>query len=128
MRLEMIKGLGIDLLDRRRIDKAIQKYNDRFASRILSKKEFLLYKESSNQVRYLSNCYCVKEAVSKALGTGIGKMLSFNDMSILRDEKGAPHVEFSQSAEKFLSNREIHSCLISLSDEEPYVTAVAILS
>jgi holo-[acyl-carrier protein] synthase len=124
----MIKGVGIDLLDYRRISRVYIRYGERFIDRILTTEEKEVFFNKKKQDRFLANNFCAKEAVAKALGSGIGKEFSFKDVSILRDEAGAPYAKFSDKTRQVLDARGVRQCLVSISDEKNYITAVAILS
>ncbi|HGD3862799.1 TPA: holo-ACP synthase [Streptococcus agalactiae] len=87
----MIVGHGIDLQEIEAITKAYER-NQRFAELVLTEQELLLFKGISNpkrQMSFLTGRWAAKEAYSKALGTGIGKV-NFHDIEILSDDKGAP--------------------------------------
>ena len=88
----MIYGLGIDICDLKRVKKICQK-GDAFALKILTNAEFEIYDHlvPQRQIEFLAGRFSAKEAYSKALGTGIGKKVSFKDLEIIDDEKGAPH-------------------------------------
>lgn len=88
----MIIGIGLDVTELDRITKAYDK-RPTFASRVLTEKEIVLFDKmiGTRKMEFLAGRYAVKEAFSKAYGTGIGK-LSFQDMEILRDERGKPVV------------------------------------
>lgn len=92
----MIKGIGIDLIELKRINEIIMR-NDRFVQRILTEKEQLQlasYKNGARKVEFIAGRFAAKEAVGKALGTGIGKV-SFQDIEIFRTEQGAPKMSVS---------------------------------
>lgn len=89
----MIIGHGIDLQDVASIERAYEK-NNRFAKRLLTTKEIAIFetlKGRKRRMEYLSGRWAAKEAFAKATGTGIGK-LSFQDIEILSDDKGAPQL------------------------------------
>ena len=115
----MIVGHGIDLQEIASITKAYQK-DERFARRVLTEKEFAYFLEQKSikrQLEYLAGRWAAKEAFSKALGTGIGKV-SFQNIEVLTNEKGAPIITKSP----FLGNS-----FISLSHSGGYVQASVIL-
>lgn len=90
--MKLIIGIGLDLTEIHRIDKAV-KHRETFAERVLTPSELALFKEKQGhrQVEFLAGRYAAKEAFSKALGTGIGKV-GFLDIEILPDKKGRPIV------------------------------------
>lgn len=115
----MIKGIGTDIVDLSRIERVLEKFPN-FPDRILTTDEKKLYKQL-NQLSFLAGRFCAKEAVSKALGTGIGK-LSWKKIEILPDIHGKPVVTIYDADNIFLGGK-LH---LSISHEKNYVTSVAI--
>ncbi|VTS14600.1 4'-phosphopantetheinyl transferase [Streptococcus pseudoporcinus] len=91
----MIIGHGIDLQEISAIEQVYQR-NPRFAQKVLTPRELAIFEtyNSKRQISYLAGRWSAKEAFSKAMGSGIGK-LSFQDIEVASDEKGKPY--FSQS-------------------------------
>lgn len=89
---EMIHGIGIDMIELHRV-KAIQQKNPKFANKVLTVNEYKIFETLSEkrQVEFLAGRFSVKEAYSKALGTGIGSRVSFEDLEILNQPNGAPY-------------------------------------
>lgn len=88
----MIVGIGLDLTEIGRIEQACLK-RETFPERVLTPSEMELYDQmtGSRKVEFLAGRYAAKEAFSKALGTGIGKV-GFHDIEVLPDSKGRPIV------------------------------------
>ena len=121
------KGIGTDLLDQRRIARLIEKQGERFSQRILTSEELMLWAKKSYSVNFLAKRFAAKEAISKALGTGIAQGVSFQQMTIYPDALGKPVVELSDVAltrAKELGGQQV---LLSLSDEGEMVLAFAVL-
>ena len=116
--MKMIVGHGIDIEELASIQNAVEKRKG-FAQRVLTDKEMERFSslKGRRQVEYLAGRWSAKEAFSKAMGTGIGK-LGFQDLEVLNNEKGAPY--FSKSP--FLGN-----VWLSISHTEQLVTASVIL-
>lgn len=114
----MIIGHGIDLQEISTIEKAYKR-NERFAQKVLTSKELAIFNNltGKRQITYLAGRWSVKEAFSKAMGTGIGK-LSFQHIEVLSDKKGRPYI--SQSP--FTGNS-----FVSISHSGDYVQASVIL-
>lgn len=93
----MIFGVGTDIVDKKRIAESLEKFGEKFAIRVLTEKEFVVYlsKNEIGKVDYLSRRFAAKEAVSKSLGCGIGEELSFQDVEVLNDAKGKPNATAS---------------------------------
>ncbi|MEH6571335.1 MAG: holo-ACP synthase [Halioglobus sp.] len=120
-------ALGTDILKVERIDAVVGRLGDRFVKRILTERERLEYRESPLPNRLLAKRFAAKEAISKALGTGIGRGVSWQDIQIDHDAYGAPLVKLSGGAQKVASDRGASGVLLSLSDESDYVVAFAAL-
>ncbi|MFT7259515.1 MAG: holo-[acyl-carrier protein] synthase [Glaciecola sp.] len=122
------KGIGTDLLDQRRIAGVIENQGERFARRILTPQELLLWDEKAHSVNFLAKRYAAKEAISKALGTGIAKGISFQHINIYADDLGKPVVELSAEALSRAQSMGGKHVLLSLSDEGEMILAFAVLS
>ena len=116
--MKMIVGHGIDIEALASIQNAVEK-REGFAQRVLTDKEMERFSslKGRRQVEYLAGRWSAKEAFSKAMGTGIGK-LSFQDLEVLNNERGAPY--FSQAP---FSGK----IWLSISHTDQFVTASVIL-
>lgn len=87
----MIDGIGIDLLEIKRIEKILSRQK-KFPERILTKKEYKYFLKLSNhrKLEFLSGRFSAKESFSKAYGSGIGREVSFLDIEILPNAKNKP--------------------------------------
>ena len=123
----MIYGIGTDIVRIQRIDKNLQRYGDRFASRILSDNEFKGFQNSARKAHFLAKRFAAKEAAAKALGTGFRDGLSLSDISVTHDELGKPMLEFSPKGREQLKARSIGGTHLSISDEQDYAVAFVTL-
>ncbi len=123
-----IKGIGTDLLDQGRIAKVIERQGERFAQRILTPQEIIIWQQRECSVNYLAKRFAAKEAIAKALGTGIAKGIGFQQMNIASDEAGKPIVTLTGQALIRMQAQEAQQVLLSLSDEGEMILAFAILS
>ena len=123
----MIFGIGTDIVEVERI-KNLSSIN-KFAKKILSQKELNIFNSlnKDQKVYFLSKQFAAKEAISKALGTGIGREASLKNIEILRDEKGKPFFNAINELSEYLSNLGITKTHVSLSDEINYAIAMVIL-
>ena len=128
----MIIGLGNDLIDVRRIEDKIEKYGDRFLSRIFTESE----RERCEKHHVKAGCYAkrfaAKEACSKALGTGIAEGVNWHDMVVHNLASGQPTIELKGRAAEILENRVPEGyeaqINITLTDDYPSAQAVVIIS
>lgn len=93
----MITGIGLDLVELKRIEKAIQR-SEKFQKRILSPRELVIFTElsASRKVEFLAGRFAAKEAFAKAKGTGIREGCEFHQIEILNDALGKPELYFEQ--------------------------------
>lgn len=91
----MIVGIGLDLVDISRIKKACEK-RESFPSRVLTRNELQVYEQlkGTRREEFLAGRFSAKEAFSKALGTGIGKV-GFQDIEIMNNPSGKPEITHS---------------------------------
>lgn len=125
--MSQIKGIGTDMVSISRIERLWQTYGNKFAQRILSAKELALLEHKKEVVSFLAKRFAAKEAITKALGTGIGQV-SFHDISVLNYPSGAPYVDYSPKTQAWLSSQQISTTHISLSDETDYALAFCVVS
>ena len=116
--IKMIVGHGIDIEELASIQNAVEK-REGFAQRVLTDKEMERFAslKGRRQIEYLAGRWSAKEAFSKAMGTGIGK-LGFQDLEVLNNERGAPYFSKSPFSGKVW---------LSISHTDQFVTASVIL-
>ena len=122
----MIRGIGTDLLDKKRIENLFLLYGEKFINKILSereKEELQQKKNQDKQISYLSNNFACKEAFLKALGLGFSEGFSFKDIEVLRNRKGAPSLQLSKKACKKVETLGFKRFHITISDTEDYSLA-----
>lgn len=121
-------GIGTDILEIKRIDEVLSRLGDRFVRRILTEQEQAEYRDSGQPARLLAKRFAAKEAIAKALGTGIGRGVSWQDMQVEHNDSGAPLVRLSGGALEVVQRRGGSRVELSLADERDYVVAFAVLS
>lgn len=110
--------IGIDLVSIARIERFIEKFGARALDRFLSEDEQKIFVKSSS----IAGAWAAKEAVSKALGCGIGRDCGFHDIRIYKNGRGAPKVELSKEVmERF----GVQRCEISITHDGGFAVAVA---
>ena len=113
--------IGTDIIQISRITTIIEKHPKTFRAKYLNPSEI----EIAKKVETLAGFWAAKEAISKALGCGIGKELSFHDITISKNTKGAPTFLLSQKAQKI---HQIHSSSLSISHDGGFAIAVVALN
>ncbi|WP_415889039.1 holo-ACP synthase [Neptuniibacter sp. SY11_33] len=121
----MILGIGTDILEISRIDKSLSR-TPSLANRILSPVELLQFQSAKNKPLFLAKRFSAKEAVTKALGTGIGHGVSWQHIEICKNEYGRPEVSLSDGALKRAESIGIKSMHLSYSDEKDYIVAFVV--
>ena len=116
----MIKGIGIDLVDKSRIKNIHSKHGIRFENKILSLKELeeLSKRNDSNKISYLSNNFACKEACSKVLGKGFSNGVRFKDIEVLRNSNGGPFINLNGEASVIANDLKINAIHVSLTDSK----------
>lgn len=93
----MIYGIGVDLIEIERIRKVYNKQKMKFVERILSEDELMTFNQftlEKRKIEYLAGRFSTKEAFSKALGTGLGKTIAFNDINCYNNNLGKPCIDY----------------------------------
>lgn len=121
----MIIGIGTDLVEIARIAQ-IQRRHPAFAQRLLSPEEYAQWQAKGAPVAWLAKRWAGKEAVLKALGTGLRGGLSFQQMTLLNNALGAPVLTLTGACADLAAHRGIVHWHISLSDERAYALAFVI--
>ena len=122
-----MKGIGTDIVQISRIKKSYERQGQRFLDRILTNAEQDIFHQRGKSVNFLANRFAAKEAIAKALGTGIAAGISFVDIQILPDSAGAPVVSLFNGSLLRLHEVDAQIVKISISDEKEYAVAFAVL-
>ena len=112
--------IGTDITVVSRIEKSYKKFGKKFLDRFLNKDE----QELSSKIESIAGYWASKEAISKALGCGIGAELSFLDITIYKDKKNAPHFRLSPKAQEL---HKVKSSSLSIAHDGGFAIAVVII-
>ncbi|BDY03747.1 holo-ACP synthase [Ferrimonas sp. YFM] len=123
-----IKGLGTDIVEIERVEAQFQRLGEKFAKRILTPNELEELARSKAPARLLAKRFAVKEAAGKALGTGIGRGVSFQHIELGHNADGAPQLILTEGALARMQALGAEQAHISLADERRYAVATVILS
>ena len=121
-----IIGIGTDIVEIHRIEKNLS-HSPKLAARILTPEEMVIFNASSEPARYLAKRFAAKEAAVKALGTGIGRGIGWQHISIANNELGAPYLSFNGGFAARCEQLGVSSSHLSISDEQHYAVATVIL-
>lgn len=120
-------GIGIDIVEIKRIESVIVRSGDQFARRILSPKEWYKYKTYKKPVQFLAKRFAAKEAAAKAFGTGMRNGLTFSQFEVINDTLGNPVLHLFSKANDLASMFGVTAIHIALTDERHYACATVIL-
>jgi holo-[acyl-carrier protein] synthase len=128
----MILGVGADLIDIRRIQKAMERHGERFALRLFTEVERARAARKGNAAATFAKRFAAKEACSKALGTGLRRGVYWRDMGVVNAPSGRPTMALTGGAAARLAEMtpsgmqaKIH---LSLSDDFPWAQAFIVIS
>ena len=126
-----IFGLGTDIVNIKRLERILKKKRNTFKSRVFSKNEILYCDKKKNPFPFYAKRYAAKEALSKALGTGIRKGINFKDIEVSNNNFGKPSIKLKGTTANFLRKKikaKKYSIYLSLSDDIPWAQATVIIS
>lgn len=117
-------GIGIDLVDVRRIRAALERFPDRFKDRVFAPSEIKFCEQLADGAISYAGRFAAKEAFSKALGTGLRGAIGWREIEVLDNERSRPSVRVTGRAAGILGNREVHLSITHLHD---YAAAVVVI-
>jgi holo-[acyl-carrier protein] synthase len=120
-------GTGVDLVENERIRDLLTKWDIHFKNKVFLPSEQAYCDNKASPWLYYAGRFAVKEAVSKAFGTGIGPALGWKDIEVLRATSGAPSIQLSDHGKKLATNMGVARVLISLSHTHHFAVAHALL-
>jgi len=112
--------IGTDIVQIERVEASLEKFGNRFKAKFLNEEERALVSKPES----VAGFWAAKEAIAKALGCGIGTTLSFHDIRIRKDGKGAPRFTLTSNIEKKFN---IRSTSLSISHDGGFAIAVAVI-
>lgn len=124
-----ILGIGVDLVDSRRLEKVWLRYPLAFPQRIFTAQERAYAQAQKTPLLCYAKRFAAKEAFAKATGLGIGPIIGWQDVEVVSQPGGQPSLRLSPRCQRTLEDRWGRSlcAMVSLSDEAPYAQALVIL-
>ncbi|MDP8997475.1 MAG: holo-ACP synthase [Pseudomonadota bacterium] len=127
----MIIGIGNDVVDIRRIEKALERWGERFTQRSFTEIERRKSDGRAMRAASYAKRFCAKEACSKALGTGFSHGVFMRDLGVVNEPSGKPTMALTGGAAKMLARltpsgkmARIH---LTITDEYPYAQAIVMI-
>ncbi|HEY6450992.1 MAG TPA: holo-ACP synthase [Steroidobacteraceae bacterium] len=123
----MIFGVGIDVLEARRMQDTYARFGAHFVDRLLLPQERVQFERSQRPARFLAMRFAAKEAIVKAMGTGFAHGMWIRDVGVVQNGWGKPEVIYSKRGERVRRRLGIGESHVTLTDEAGLVVAVAVL-
>jgi holo-[acyl-carrier protein] synthase len=123
----MIFGIGVDVLELKRISRTIEKFGARFTDHLLMPEEREQLARTRRPARFIAMRFAAKEAIVKAMGTGFAHGVWIRDVGVVQNAWGKPEVVFSERGEKVRRGLGVGDGHVTLTDEAGLVVAVAVL-
>ncbi|HEY6922278.1 MAG TPA: holo-ACP synthase [Steroidobacteraceae bacterium] len=123
----MIFGIGVDVLEAKRIDETLERFGTRFVQHLLMPAEQVQLAKTQRPARFLAMRFAAKEAIVKAMGTGFAHGVWIRDVGVVQNSWGKPEVVFSERGERVRKGLGIGEGHVTLTDEAGLVVAVAVL-
>jgi len=113
---------GVDIIEVERIQRSIDRFGDKMRNRIFTPQEQTY---CAGRITSLAGRYAIKEAVSKALGTGIGD-INFTDIEVINDERGKPELFLHNNAKTLAIQQGLNQWSISISHTNTHAIGFAV--
>ncbi|NML74262.1 holo-ACP synthase [Rhizobium sp. S-51] len=123
----MILGIGSDLIDIRRIEQSLERHGERFTQRCFTEVERRKADGRKNRAATYAKRFAAKEAMAKALGTGIAQGVFWRDLGVVNAPSGKPTMQLTGGAAEFLKKMlpPRHEAVIHLTITDDYPLAQA---
>ena len=126
-----IFGIGIDIVNIKRMKKILKNNGSRFKNKIFSENEINYCEKKRDPGPFYAKRFAAKEAFTKALGTGIRKDINLKNIIIFNDVYGKPKIKLKGSTYNYFKKKiksKKYNIYLSLSDDEPWAQATVIIS
>lgn len=118
----MILRTGVDLIELNRVEEVVRRHGSRYLDRIYTRAE---QEQSRHNTQFLAGRFAAKEAVAKALGTGIG-VVGWLEIEILGDEHNAPILKLAGAAKRRAAELGLMDWSVSISHSMTHAVAFAV--
>jgi holo-[acyl-carrier protein] synthase len=123
----VIFGIGVDVLEAKRITRTLEKFGTRFTDHLLMPAEAEQLKRTKRPDRFIAMRFAAKEAIVKAMGTGFAHGVWIRDVGVVQNPWGKPEVVYSERGENVRRGLGVGEGHVTLTDEAGLIVAVAVL-
>lgn len=123
----MIVGIGVDLVDIRRMRSGNDRFGERLAKKVLSLREMADYHAHHDRGALLAKRFAAKEALVKALGIGFRNGVLLHQISIVHNQAGRPELHCEGRIAEILNDHGVRDSHLSIADEKHYAIAYVVL-
>jgi len=123
----MIFGIGVDVLEVKRIGATLERFGEHFVERLLMPAERAQLAGTQRRERFIAMRFAAKEAIVKAMGTGFAHGVWIRDVGVVQNAWGKPEVVFSERGDRVRKGLGVGEGHVTLTDEAGLVVAVAVL-
>jgi len=123
----VIIGIGVDIVEPARIAGMIERHGERFLQRTFTPGEIAYSSGRKRAVEHFAARWAAKEAVAKALGTGISRRVHWKDIEVIKEGTGAPTVKLHGGVASIAGELGVRHVHLSLSHIESLAVAMVII-
>lgn len=123
----MIFGIGVDVLEMKRIERTLEKFGSRFTDHLLMPEERAQLARTQRPERFIAMRFAAKEAIVKAMGTGFAHGVWIRDVGVVQNSWGKPEVVYSPRGDAVRRGLGVGEGHVTLTDEAGLIVAVAVL-
>ncbi len=123
----MIVGLGSDLIEIARIAASIDRFGERFLTRVFTRAEIAYCTRKKNAAESFAARFAAKEAAAKALGTGISHGIAWPEIEVVREPSGRPTIQWHGRALTRASRLEVRHTHVTLTHSRELAMAVVVV-
>lgn len=123
----MILGIGVDVIEPKRIAESIERHGERFLERTFTAMEIAYCRDRKRSEEHFAARWAAKEAVAKALGTGFDRDVGWQDVEVVKEDSGAARIDLhgkAQAVADRLGAKRIH---LSLSHTDTAAVAMVVI-
>jgi len=123
----MILGMGLDMVEVSRIQRAMDRFGSRFLRRLFSPAEIAYCSGKVLRAECLAGTFAAKEAFVKALGTGLSGGISFLEVEVVRQRGAPPTIRVSGRAKEAVEKKGGKEVILSISHDGGFALAAVVI-